>query len=98
VAPGKSARAAPLPIMAEIRYARGIVATINAAWHAAHVLGRGANLDQRIAWHRAHQRHCACRPVPTSLAEHFAAPASSAEPGRVTPRAAKKARARTRRA
>lgn len=26
-----------------------------------------ATVEQRIAWHAAHQKHCACRPMPESL-------------------------------
>gem|GEM_PF-3107027 len=40
---------------------------MNKEWHAANVLGKGANQSQRIAWHRAHQKQCACRPIPKSL-------------------------------
>jgi hypothetical protein len=40
---------------------------VNASWHRGHVLPRNATLEQRIAWHRAHQRACGCRPVPASL-------------------------------
>src|SRR5262245_33330478 len=26
-------------------------------------------MSQRVAWHRAHQQHCACRPIPAKLRE-----------------------------
>ena len=42
---------------------------MNAAWHRAHVLGRGASLDERVRWHAEHARACACRPVPDDIAE-----------------------------
>ena len=29
---------------------------------------RNASAEQRLAWHRDHQRHCACRPIPARLA------------------------------
>jgi HEAT repeat protein len=29
---------------------------------------RTATLEQRLAWHMDHQRHCACRPIPPRLA------------------------------
>jgi hypothetical protein len=32
---------------------------------------RNATVDQRIAWHRAHQEHCACRPIPAKLLEQM---------------------------
>jgi hypothetical protein len=28
-----------------------------------------ATIDQRVAWHREHARHCACRPIPPKLLE-----------------------------
>lgn len=49
--------------------------TINAVWHERHVMPRNATVEQRIAWHREHQKHCACRPIPAKLlAEIDAAP------------------------
>src|SRR5208282_5705777 len=39
----------------------------NRAWHAAHVMPTAPTLQQRIAWHRAHAKHCGCRPVPAKL-------------------------------
>jgi RimJ/RimL family protein N-acetyltransferase len=40
----------------------------NKAWHQQHVLGSHARLDDRVAWHLAHARECACRPIPPSIA------------------------------
>lgn len=40
---------------------------INARWHEAHRLGTGSSLDERIAWHVAHAKACACRPMPASI-------------------------------
>jgi uncharacterized protein YdhG (YjbR/CyaY superfamily) len=37
-------------------------------WHKNHVLPKSASLEERIAWHRDHQKHCACRPIPPKLA------------------------------
>lgn len=34
---------------------------------------KGATTEQRVAWHREHQNHCGCRPVPASLAAAVAA-------------------------
>jgi hypothetical protein len=39
----------------------------NAAWHGRHVMPKKATVEQRIAWHRAHRKHCACRPIPSKL-------------------------------
>jgi hypothetical protein len=44
---------------------------MNAAWHRQHVMPRRATLAQRLAWHRAHQAACACRPVPIKLRAHL---------------------------
>jgi hypothetical protein len=41
--------------------------TINAAWHTRHRMPARPTLQQRIAWHIEHERHCACRPVPPAL-------------------------------
>ena len=40
---------------------------INAAWHKAHVMPKNASVEQRIKWHLAHAKHCACRPIPEKL-------------------------------
>jgi hypothetical protein len=40
----------------------------NAKWHAQHRIPPNANLKQRVAWHLAHAKHCACRPIPPRLA------------------------------
>ena len=35
---------------------------INAAWHKTHVMPPRATPAQRLKWHEAHAKHCACRP------------------------------------
>lgn len=40
---------------------------MNARWHASHPMPKNASLAQRVAWHTAHARHCACRPMPKSV-------------------------------
>jgi uncharacterized protein YdhG (YjbR/CyaY superfamily) len=40
---------------------------MNPEWHKKHVLSKGAALETRIAWHREHQKRCACRPIPPRL-------------------------------
>jgi uncharacterized protein YdhG (YjbR/CyaY superfamily) len=40
---------------------------MNSTWHTQHVLSKAASLEQRIAWHREHQKRCACRPIPSKL-------------------------------
>ena len=38
-----------------------MASTINAAWHKAHRMPARATLDERVAWHLAHLKACACR-------------------------------------
>jgi uncharacterized protein YdeI (YjbR/CyaY-like superfamily) len=40
---------------------------LNAAWHESHPMPKRPTTAQRIAWHRAHQQNCGCRPVPAKL-------------------------------
>ncbi len=35
--------------------------SINAAWHEANRMPPRATLDERVAWHLAHLKACACR-------------------------------------
>lgn len=36
---------------------------INAEWHSKHKMPKNPTLDQRVKWHLAHARYCACRPL-----------------------------------
>jgi len=47
------------------------VSRMNKEWHAKNEMPRKATLEQRIRWHKEHQKHCACRNVPKSLAPYF---------------------------
>jgi len=40
---------------------------MNAEWHQHNVMPKKAKIDQQIAWHIQHARHCACRPIPDKL-------------------------------
>jgi len=40
---------------------------LNKEWHLAHRMPSNATLDQRIAWHLEHAKHCACRPISDKL-------------------------------
>jgi len=40
---------------------------LNAAWHQKHPMPKNPTVDERVAWHLAHARHCACRPIPEKL-------------------------------
>jgi hypothetical protein len=44
---------------------------MNAEWHRQHRMPARATIDQRMAWHREHARHCACRPIPPKLLEQM---------------------------
>jgi hypothetical protein len=43
------------------------VPRLNADWHKANRMPTNPTTQQRIRWHQAHQKHCACRPVPGKL-------------------------------
>jgi hypothetical protein len=53
----------PVALVREILQPRAM----NAAWHRQHVMPTRATLEQRLAWHQAHQVACACRPMPAKL-------------------------------
>ncbi len=40
---------------------------MNADWHRAHVLGRGASWEDRVLWHEEHARECGCRRPPDDI-------------------------------
>jgi hypothetical protein len=42
---------------------------INKAWHAAHKMPKNATYAQRLRWHVAHAKNCACRKPPESMRE-----------------------------
>jgi uncharacterized protein YdhG (YjbR/CyaY superfamily) len=44
---------------------------MNSEWHKKHALPKGASLEERIAWHREHQKRCACRPIPPKLLDQM---------------------------
>jgi hypothetical protein len=49
---------------------------MNARWHESHPMPKNASLAERVTWHTAHAKHCACRPIPKSvIAALRAAPA-----------------------
>jgi len=60
---------------------------LNAAWHDAHPMPKGATLDQRVAWHLAHAKACGCRAIPATVATELtrrgiAAPTPRARPAK----------------
>jgi len=44
---------------------------INETWHKQHVMPVNATFEQRVRWHVAHQKHCACRLIPQKLLEQM---------------------------
>lgn len=40
---------------------------INKQWHESHRMPVNATIDERIAWHTEHVKHCSCRPMPERL-------------------------------
>lgn len=54
------------------------VMPINAEWHNAHKMPKNPSVDQRVAWHVEHAKHCACREMTPKIKEmiatHAAAP------------------------
>ena len=40
---------------------------LNKTWHAKNRMPPKATVQQRIAWHLAHRKHCGCRPIPAKL-------------------------------
>src|SRR5271165_2334745 len=44
---------------------------MNSEWHRKHILPKGASPEERMAWHREHQKRCACRPIPPKLLEQM---------------------------
>ena len=54
---------------------------MNARWHKAHPMPARPTLEQRLRWHAAHARACACRAMPASIRAELArrgTPAASA--------------------
>jgi hypothetical protein len=40
---------------------------LNVAWHERHPMPKNPTTKQRLAWHRAHEKNCGCRPMPARL-------------------------------
>lgn len=45
--------------------------TLNKEWHLKHRMPAKATLEQRIAWHLEHAKHCSCRDIPEKLKEEI---------------------------
>lgn len=45
---------------------------INKEWHEKHVMPKNPTFEERLEWHREHQKHCNCRPgFPKKLLEEM---------------------------
>jgi hypothetical protein len=44
---------------------------INKAWHEANRMPKNPSLDQRVAWHIGHTKHCQCRPLDAKMLEEI---------------------------
>lgn len=44
-----------------------VMSKINKEWHAENKMPKRPTLDERIAWHSQHRKHCACREIPEKL-------------------------------
>lgn len=42
---------------------------LNREWHLENRMPKNPTVEQRIAWHREHEKQCACRPIPEKLRE-----------------------------
>lgn len=41
---------------------------MNKEWHEKNKMPKNADESERLKWHIKHQKNCACRPIPKSLA------------------------------
>lgn len=44
---------------------------INKEWHLKHLMPKNPTTEERIRWHIAHAKHCACREIPASLQQEI---------------------------
>jgi hypothetical protein len=45
---------------------------INKEWHMKHKMPKNASFEEKVKWHREHNKHCNCRPgFPKKLAEEM---------------------------
>lgn len=50
---------------------KAVTKKINAEWHLKHKMPKNPTFEQRVKWYLAHQKNCACRPIPEKLAEEM---------------------------
>ncbi len=44
---------------------------LNKEWHLQHPMPKNPTLDDRIAWHIEHAKHCMCREMPDKIKEEI---------------------------
>jgi hypothetical protein len=44
---------------------------LNKEWHLKNPMPKNPTFEQRLEWHLAHQKNCACRPIPEKLADEI---------------------------
>jgi hypothetical protein len=44
---------------------------LNRDWHLAHKMPPRPTLEERLAWHEEHAKHCACREMPAWMREEI---------------------------
>jgi hypothetical protein len=45
---------------------------LNAEWHRANRMPKNPTMAQRVRWHAAHAKACACREMPPGMAREVA--------------------------
>ena len=44
---------------------------LNKEWHLQHRMPKNPTMDERIAWHIEHTKHCTCREMPATIKEEI---------------------------
>jgi len=47
------------------------ISKLNKEWHLANKMPVNAGFEERVKWHLAHVKNCACRPIPEKLLEEM---------------------------
>jgi hypothetical protein len=47
------------------------ISKLNKEWHLANKMQVNAGFEERVKWHLAHVKNCACRPIPEKLLEEM---------------------------
>lgn len=71
------------------------MAKVNRKWHDKNKLPKGAKTKERVKWHLAHAKQCACRPIPAKIQRSIekleaVQPKKSVKPAKTTNKPASK--------